>query len=117
MARRMRQSARASVGVAAGGMFGEGQVGSALASFLGRGTFRVLPLTYIYLPKSSMVYLCSQSVKINYFCSGPIRLDPICPQPRDAACDMAAAQDVRHDTACRVHADACACMSEGHQRG
>ena len=45
-------------------------------------TFWVLPLTYLYLPKSARAYLFPQSVKIHYFCSGPIRVDPICPQPR-----------------------------------
>ena len=43
--------------------------------FFDRGTFWVLPLTYSYIPKSS------QSVKTHYFCSGPISVDPTCPQP------------------------------------
>ena len=42
--------------------FGKGQMGSALM-----GSPQI-----------------SQSVKIDYFCSGPIRVDPICPQPRPA---------------------------------
>ena len=49
--------------------------------FFDRGTFWVLPLTYFYLPKSARAYLFPQSVKIHYFCSGPISVDPICPQP------------------------------------
>ena len=44
-----------------------------------RGTFGVLPLTYLYLPKSARAYLFPQSVRINYFCSGPISVDPVCP--------------------------------------
>ena len=49
--------------------------------FLDRGTFWVLPLTYIYLPQSARTYIFPQSVKIHYFCSGLISADPICPQP------------------------------------
>ena len=41
----------------------------------------VLPLTYFHLPKSARAYLFPQSVKIHYFCSGPIGADPTCPQP------------------------------------
>ena len=48
--------------------------------FFDRGTFWVLPLTYFYLPKSARAYLFSQSVEIHYFCSGPIGVDPICPE-------------------------------------
>ena len=50
--------------------------------FFDRGTFRVLPLTYFYLPKSARAYLFPQSVKIHDFCSGPISVDTIYPQPR-----------------------------------
>ena len=50
--------------------------------FVDRGTFRVLPLTYFYLPKSARPYLFPQSLKIHYFCSGPSSVDPICPQPK-----------------------------------
>ena len=47
-----------------------------------RGTLWVLPLTYLYLPESARAYLFPQSVKTHhYFCSGPISVDPICPQP------------------------------------
>ena len=49
--------------------------------FFDRGTLWVLPLTYFYLPKSARAYLFPQSVRNHYFCSGPIRVDPICPQP------------------------------------
>ena len=55
---------------------GKGQMGSAPMGSLqfvilfDRGTFGVLPLTYLF----------PQSVKINYFCSGPINVDPTCPQ-------------------------------------
>ena len=45
------------------------------------GTFGVLPLTNCYIPKSARAYLFPQSVKMYYFCSGPISVDPICPQP------------------------------------
>ena len=44
------------------------------------GTFWVLPLTYIYLPNSARAYLFPQSVKVHYFCSSPISVDPVCPQ-------------------------------------
>ena len=48
--------------------------------FFGRGTFWVLPLAYFYLPKSARACLFPQSVKVHYFRSGPISVDPICPQ-------------------------------------
>ena len=48
----------------------------------GRGTVGLLPLTYFYLPKSDGAYLFIQSDEINYFCSGPVSVDRICPQPR-----------------------------------
>ena len=63
---------------------GKGRMGSALTGslriscFFDRGTFWVLPLTYFYLPQSAF----PQSVKIHYFCSGPIGVDPIRAQPR-----------------------------------
>ena len=50
--------------------------------FFDTGTFWVLSLAYFYLTKSARAYLFSQLVKIHYFCSGPISVDPICPQPR-----------------------------------
>ena len=56
--------------------------------FFDRGTFWVLPLTYFYIPKSDRVHLFPQSVKINYFCSGPISVDPICPQPKALLCPL-----------------------------
>ena len=53
--------------------------------FFDRGTFGALPLTYFYLPKSARAYLFPQSVKIPYICSGPISVDPICPQASRAS--------------------------------
>ena len=64
---------------------GSALMGSLAFSFVvfDRGTFRVLPLTYFYLPKSARAYLFPKSVKQkHYFCSRPINVDPICPQPR-----------------------------------
>ena len=49
------------------------------------GTFLARPLTYLCLPKSARADLFSQSVKILYFCSGPISVDPIGPQPSGPA--------------------------------
>ena len=57
---------------------GKGQMGSApmgslqSSCFLLTGTFRVLPLTCFYLPKSARAYPFPQSIKIHYFRSGPI---------------------------------------------
>ena len=67
-------------------LLGKRQTRSALMGSLqicvfDRGTFWVLPLTYLYLTKSARAYLFPQSVKIHDFCSGPISVDPICPQP------------------------------------
>ena len=45
----------------------------------------MLPLTCFYIPKSARAYLFHESVKISYFCSGPISIDPICPQPKVSA--------------------------------
>ena len=53
-------------------------------SCLDRGTFSLLPLICFYLPKSDRAYLFQQSVKVRYFCSGPIRVDPISPRPSTA---------------------------------
>ena len=69
---------------------GKGQMGSALMGVTAnvisfdRGTFWVLMLTCFYLPKSARAYLFPQSVNIPYFCSGPISVDPIRPQPTAA---------------------------------
>ena len=52
-----------------------------------RGTFWVLSLAYFYLPKSARAYLVPRSVKVHHFCSGPISVDPICPQPKTAPPD------------------------------
>ena len=59
-------------------------VDALLPLFGQRDFFRVLPLAYFCLPESARVYSFPQSVTIHYFCSGPISLDPICPQPRRA---------------------------------
>ena len=67
------------------------------------GTFWVLPLTYFYLPKSARPYLCPHSHKIHYFCSGPISVDPICPQPRHRAArspSASARRQLRTATSC-----------------
>ena len=45
-----------------------------------RGSFWVLLLTYLYLPKGARAYLFPRSVEMPYFCSGPISVDPNCPQ-------------------------------------
>ena len=51
--------------------------------FVDRGTLGVLPLTYVYHPKSARAYLLSQSVKRNhYFAAAPFVSTPCCPQPR-----------------------------------
>ena len=58
--------------------FGKGQMMvstngvTAIFIMFGTGTFWVLPLTYLYIPKSARAYLFPQSVQIHYFCSGPI---------------------------------------------
>ena len=49
------------------------------------GTFWVLPSIFFYLPKSARAYLSPQSAKIHYLCSGPMSVDPICPQPNVCA--------------------------------
>ena len=51
--------------------------------FFVRGTW-VLPLTYFGFPKSAWACRFPQSDKLNYFCSGPMSVDPICPQPNRA---------------------------------
>ena len=40
-------------------------------------------LAYWYLPKSASACLFLQSVKNNYFCIGPISVDPVRLQPKD----------------------------------
>ena len=55
-----------------------------------RGIFWVLPLIYFYLAKSARAYIFPQSAKIHFCCSGPISVDPICPQPR-CSCSRATA--------------------------
>ena len=48
-----------------------------------RGTFWPLPLTYFTLifPKVPGRTFSHQCVEIVDFCSGPISVDPVCPQP------------------------------------
>ena len=70
-----------------GALFGKGQMGSALMGSLQSsclfysGTFGVLQLAYVYLPKSARAYLFHQSVKMYYFCSDPISVDYISVDP------------------------------------
>ena len=45
------------------------------------GTFWVLPLTYFHIPQCARAYLFPLSFKNNCACSGPVSVDPICPQP------------------------------------
>ena len=61
-------------------------------TFVDRGAFWVLPLTYVYLPQSARAYLFYKYVNNNYLCSGPISVDPICPQPTPA---LSVSLDVR----------------------
>ena len=42
-----------------------------------------------YLPKSARAYPSPQSDRSLCFCSGPISVDPICPQPNDVGRDRA----------------------------
>ena len=51
---------------------GKGQLGSALM-----GSLQIL----VFFARA---YLFPQSVEIHYFCSGPINVDRICPQPRSS---------------------------------
>ena len=77
------------------GQFGKGQMGSApvgspqFLMFFDRGTLRVLPLTYFYLPKVTGRAFVHNLSTINYFCSGPISVDPICLQPKSGHCASA----------------------------
>ena len=49
---------------------------TALFMLFDRGTFRVLPLTYLYLPKSARAYLFPQSVKIITSAVAPVVSTP-----------------------------------------
>ena len=51
--------------------------------FVDRGTFWVRLVTYFCLPKNARAYLFSPICQIRYFCSGPISVDPISPQPNE----------------------------------
>ena len=67
---------------------GKGQMGSALVRHckfrvFDRGTFWV-PIYQNMFMIIICAYLFPQSVKIPYFCSDPISVEPICPQPRSA---------------------------------
>ena len=42
--------------------------------FFDRGTFWVLPLPYLNIPKGARVHLSPQCVKTHYVCSGPTRV-------------------------------------------
>ena len=68
--------------------------------FFDRGTFWVLPFTYFCLPKSARACLFPQSVRIVDFCSGPVSVHPICPQPNTlytASCLQAARKHLLHN--------------------
>ena len=55
---------------------------TANVSLFARGTFWVLPLTYLSHPESARAYISPRSVKSHYlFATGPVIVDPICPQP------------------------------------
>ena len=56
-----------------------------ISCFFDRGFFWVLPLTYVYLPKSARAYLFPQSIKIVYFCSGPVSAAVLTPVVRNQA--------------------------------
>ena len=64
-------------GVSTNGVFADS------ISFFTQGPFGCsrVPLAYFCLPKSARAYFFPQSVKFNHFCSGPISVDPIYPQP------------------------------------
>ena len=78
-----------------GGGLGKGQMGSALMGslqlfmFFDRGTFRVIILVNILLSPQKLQgerFSSICTVNINYFCSGPIHVDPIRLQHRAPAC-------------------------------
>ena len=69
---RLRAARKGTTGVSTNGV-------TANFMLFARGTFWVLLLTFLYLPRSARAYLFLQSVKLHYFCSGPISVDPICP--------------------------------------
>ena len=63
------------------GTNGVSTMGSLQISCFLTGTFWVLPLIYFYIPRSARAYPFYPTYQIHYFCSGPISVDPICPQP------------------------------------
>ena len=82
---------------------GSALMGSLQSSCFLTGTFWVLPLTCFYLPKSARAYLFPQSVKIHYFCSSPISVDPICPQPISGFATALSQHTLRAVAAPRCH--------------
>ena len=49
-----------------------------ITAFVDRGTFRILLLTYFYLPKSARAYLFPKTVETRYFVQRPyFRAEPI----------------------------------------
>ena len=82
--RRRPQRPAGAAGASERDKMGSALTGSLQISCFLTGIFGVLRVTCLYLPKSARVYLFPQPVKIPYFCSGPINVDPICPQPSTA---------------------------------
>ena len=78
-----RGRARADIGE---GQMGSAPMGSLQISVCLTGTFWVLllPLNLLLSSQKCQGVPFSQSVKFHYFCSGPISVDPICPQPKTA---------------------------------
>ena len=58
-----------------------------ISCFVDRGFFWV-PICQNLSISVNFAYLFPQSVKINYFCSDPISVDPICPQPTSARLEL-----------------------------
>ena len=48
----------------------------------------VVPVFGCLFPNSARAYFFPRSVTINYFCSGPISVDPTCPSPRFCIQDL-----------------------------
>ena len=64
--------------------WGQHQVGHCIVYMFLTGTCWVLPLSCdLYLPKIVRAYLFPQSVKSNYVRSGPMSVEPVCPQPNE----------------------------------
>ena len=86
--RRRLSSEKGTNGVSTNGVTANFMVFDRVASW-------VLPLTYFDIPKSVRAYLLPQSVRTRYFCSGPISVDPICPQPSSALAPARGAETQR----------------------